>query len=195
VASERKQLMLLGAIVIVFIAVVWWQLTRDDGTATPVTPAPVSQTARAAVPAASATGGAVPVIALAALKESGPEPVDTGRDPFRFEAARPAAPAGGGGARAPMAPLPPQVVPVAPTEPPGPPPPPPIQLRYIGSAKQGAGGRQLVVLRDDRGIYYGGEGDVIEGRYRILRVAPDSVDVAYVDGRGRRTITLTGGQL
>ena len=43
-------------------------------------------------------------------------------------------------------------------------------------------------------VYYGGEGDVIEGRYRILRISADSVDLAYVDGRGRRTISLTGGQ-
>jgi len=88
----------------------------------------------------------------------------------------------------------PTTVPEAPVEPTGPPPPPPIPLRYIGMAKQGAGGKQLVVLRDERGIYYGAEGDVIEGRYRILRVGPDSVDVAYLDGRGRRTISLSGGR-
>ena len=61
-------------------------------------------------------------------------------------------------------------------------------------ARQGGAGRLLAVLRDDRGIYYGAEGDVIEGRYRLLRVGNDSVDMAYVDGRGRKTIPLTGGQ-
>jgi len=50
------------------------------------------------------------------------------------------------------------------------------------------------VLRDDRGVYYGAEGDVVEGRYRILRVAADAIEVSYVDGRGRTTIPLSGGR-
>jgi len=193
VASNRRQLALLGAIVVVFILVVWWQLTRDQpGSPVAPTTAAVMPTGRGA---GTAPGVLVPAVALPALKADGAEPVDTGRDPFRFDAGR-SAPAGGGRQSAGQAALPPvqQVVPAAPAEPAGPPPPPPITLRYIGMAKQGAGGKQLVVLRDERGIYYGAEGDVIEGRYRILRVAPDSVDVAYVDGRGRRTIQLSGGR-
>lgn len=193
-ASNRRQLALLGAIVVVFILAVWWQLTRDQP-GRPVAPS----AAAAAMPAGRGAGAAapasVPAVALPALKADGAEPVDTGRDPFRFDAAR-SAPAGGPGRPAGQIAAPPvqPVASVLPMEPAGPPPPPPIPLRYIGMAKQGAGGKQLVVLRDERGIYYGAEGDVIEGRYRILRVGPDSVDVAYLDGRGRRTISLSGGR-
>jgi hypothetical protein len=186
---------LLGAIVVVFILVMWWQTTRDEaGTAV----APASAVV-AALPAGRGAGAAapasVPAVALPALEADGAEPVDTGRDPFRFDTAR-SVPAGGPGRPAGQSAAPPvqPVAPVLPMEPAGPPPPPPIPLRYIGMAKQGAGGKQLVVLRDERGIYYGAEGDVIEGRYRILRVGPDSVDVAYLDGRGRRTIPLAGGR-
>lgn len=191
-ASNRWQLAVLGAIVVVFIYVVRWQMTRDQSG----TPAPARAVAAAPAqgPVAPAGNAArVPAVGILALEEVGREPVDTGRDPFRFDAARVTVP--GGGAARPSIPL--EVRPAAPAipvEPPGPPPPPPIQLRYIGTAKQGAGGKQLAVLRDDRGIYYGAEGDIIEGRYRILRVTADSVDLAYVDGRGRRTISLTGGQ-
>jgi hypothetical protein len=67
-------------------------------------------------------------------------------------------------------------------------------LKFIGFAKQGAAGRLYAVLRDDRGIYYGAEGDVVEGRYRVLRVTADAVDIAYVDGRGRTSIPLSGRQ-
>jgi hypothetical protein len=195
VASERRQLALLGAIVVVFIIVVWWQLTRDDAG----TPVAQSATAAAPLPAGrSVTGTAaatVPAVALPLLKMDGAEPVDTGRDPFHFDNAR-SVPAGGPGRPVgqPAAPLVQRPMqPVAPAEPAGPPPPPPITLRYIGMAKQG-GGKQLAVLRDEKGVYYGAEGDVIEGRYRLLRVSQDSVDVAYVDGRGRRTIPLSGGR-
>ena len=46
------------------------------------------------------------------------------------------------------------------------------------------------VLRDDRGVYHGREGDIIEGRYRILKIGAESIELAYVDGRGRQTIRL-----
>ena len=46
------------------------------------------------------------------------------------------------------------------------------------------------VLRDDRGVYHGREGDIIEGRYRILRIGQESIELAYVDGQGRQTIRL-----
>jgi hypothetical protein len=88
---------------------------------------------------------------------------------------------------------PPVAAPVLPAEPAGPPPPPPITLKFIGIARQGAG-RLYAVLRDDRGIYYGADGDVVEGRYRIHRVSNDSVDVSYVDGRGRVSLPLSGGE-
>ena len=35
-------------------------------------------------------------------------------------------------------------------------------------------------------------GDVIEGRYRLLRVGDNSADLIYLDGRGRQTIRLSG---
>ena len=50
----------------------------------------------------------------------------------------------------------------------------------------------VAVLSDNRGVYYGREGDAIEGRYRILRIGVESVDLAYLDGRGRQTIRFTG---
>jgi hypothetical protein len=81
-------------------------------------------------------------------------------------------------------------MPAEPQEPPG---PPPVPLKFIGFAKQGQG-RLYAVLRDERGVYYGAVGDVVEGRYRILRVAADAIEVSYVDGRGRTTIPLSGGR-
>jgi hypothetical protein len=36
------------------------------------------------------------------------------------------------------------------------------------------------------------EGDILEGRYRVLRVGTESAELVYLDGRGRQTIPLRG---
>jgi hypothetical protein len=81
----------------------------------------------------------------------------------------------------------------APPAPVGPPPPPPIPLRYIGYLDQPGQVPRVAVLSDGRGnVFNGKEGDIIEGRYRVLRIGTDSADLIYVDGRGRQTIRLSG---
>jgi len=75
----------------------------------------------------------------------------------------------------------------------GPPPPPPIPLRFIGYLDSRGGVPRVGVMSDGRGnVFNGREGDIIEGRFRVLRVGTDSADLAYVDGRGRQTIRLSG---
>jgi hypothetical protein len=200
VASNQRQLAVLGAILVVLAAVLYWQSTRDVD-APPVAPpaeaagsaSAASATRPAGVAGPSGAPRAIPRIALAALGQEQPEPADTGRDPFRFGAAPDARRPGGTSSAGPgQVPLPAApVLPAGPIEPPG---PPPIVLKFIGIAKQGTAGRLYAVLRDDRGIYYGAEGDMVEGRYRILRVTPNEVEIAYADGRGRTKIPLAGGQ-
>jgi len=116
------------------------------------------------------------------------------RNPFRFEAraALPPSgdPSGGGGASRAVVP-PPQAV--APAGPPLPPPLPPIPLRFIGLVDAPSQAGRVAILSDGKGnVFYGKEGDTIEGRYRMLRVAPEAVELAYVDGRGRQSIRLSG---
>jgi len=73
----------------------------------------------------------------------------------------------------------------------GPPPPPPITLTYIGLLATAQG--KVAVFRDNGGdIVNGKEGDIIDGRYRLLKIGVESADLAYVDGRGRQTIRLSG---
>lgn len=106
------------------------------------------------------------------------------RDPFRFRP-RPAP--------ARSAPAVVERAVATPPPPAGPPPPPPIPLKFIGVLDAPARLGRLAILSDGRGgVFYGKEGDVIEGRYRVLRVSNETADLAYVDGRGRQTIRLTG---
>jgi hypothetical protein len=196
VASNQRQLAVLGAILVVLAAVLYWQSTRDVDAPLSVAAgsAPAaSATLPAGVPGPSGAARTIPRIALATLGQEQPQPVDTGRDPFRFGAApiagRPGGTPSAGAVQVPRPAAP--DLPAGPIEPPG---PPPIVLKFIGFAKQGTTGRLYAVLRDDRGIYYGAEGDMVEGRYRILRVTTNEVEIAYVDGRGRTKIPLAGGQ-
>ena len=136
-------------------------------------------------PAATRTGPlpVVPVVDLDLdrLRTADRELPESARDPFRF---RPKPPPPAQRVQAP----PPVFAPPVPT---GPPPVPPIPLRYFGFFT--AGGQRIASFRDERGNTFNGkEGETLEGRYRVLRIGPDSVDLAYLDGRGRQTIGLTG---
>jgi hypothetical protein len=50
----------------------------------------------------------------------------------------------------------------------------------------------VLSVGDGRSPLHGKEGDIIDGRYRILKIGTESIDMAYLDGRGRQTIRLTG---
>ncbi len=136
-------------------------------------------------PAATRSGPlpVVPVVDLNLdrLRTAGRALPASERDPFRF---RPKAPPPVQRVQAP----PPVFAPPAPA---GPPPIPPIPLRFFGTI--GTGAQQLAVFRDERGNRFTGKaGEILEGRYRLIRIGPESVDLAYLDGRGRQTIRLTG---
>ena len=108
------------------------------------------------------------------------------RNPFQFKAkAAPPPPKSQASA------APPPVVVAPPPVPQGPPPPPPIALKYIGVLETAQG--RMAIFRDSGGdIVNGKEGDIIDGRYRLLKIGVESADLAYVDGRGRQTIRLSG---
>jgi hypothetical protein len=117
-----------------------------------------------------------------------PPPPSAERNPFRFEAKPPPEPiavphAGGGpGARGSR----PET-----TAPTGPPAPPPIPLKFIGILDAPGAGK-IAALSDGRNVFNGREGDIIDGRYRIVHIGVESIVLEHVDGRGRQTIPLTG---
>jgi hypothetical protein len=83
--------------------------------------------------------------------------------------------------------------PAMPAQPPGPPPVPPITLKFIGLVEQGPGQPKIAVLSDSAGhVFHGFEGQTIEGRYRILKIGVESIEMSHLDGRGRQTIRLSG---
>jgi hypothetical protein len=66
-------------------------------------------------------------------------------------------------------------------------------LKFIGVINATTQAGRIAILADGRGgVFQGREGDIIEGRYRLLRIGPDNVELAYTDGRGRQLIRLAG---
>ena len=146
--------------------------------------------ARRAAPAAAGKAAARAVTSRTSGSNWSPRPAarlrTSPRNPFRF--LQTAAPPTAAAARRPVRPEF-----VAPPVPTGPPPPPPITLRFIGLIEAPPRTGRVALLSDGRGgLMYGREGDTVDGRYRMLRVGTDSIEMAYVDGRGRQTIRLSG---
>ena len=87
---------------------------------------------------------------------------------------------------------PPPQLQVGPATPVGPPPPPPIALKLIGVLER-ANGVKWAVLSDGKSApLYGKDGDIIDGRYVIVKIGTESIEMTYADGRGRQMIRLSG---
>jgi hypothetical protein len=184
-ATERPRQLALGAVVVVLAIVIYrlWPGTSAAEVPSSNTPRGTTAARQQKAPAEAATPG----VNLEALSRERPKPEAGERNLFRF---RPKAP--------PPAPPPPPPPPVAVVNlpPPGPPPPPavpPITLKFIGVVEAPTQQQKIAVLSDGRNApFLGKEGDIIEGRFRILKIGVESIELAYLDGRGRQTIRLTG---
>jgi len=167
------------ALVLFFLNIVWPALQ----------PAAAPEAAAAApsarrVPARAGTRGAVPAaqsldptlgLNLLASVE-GVQYKGSGRNIFRGQV---------------EAPLPRPVAPAL-KVPAGPPPPAPINLKFYGFASR-PGQPKKVFLSQGEDIFIAAEGDIVNRRYRVVRVGVNTVEVEDVlDGR-RQVIPLTQG--
>jgi hypothetical protein len=184
--QRTRSVVLLGLLAAV---VVWMWWPRGPVTITP----PVVSSTPGALPdvpgaaPASANNRQSPAqpqaVHLASLQ---PErrPLDVGRNLFRY------------GSR----PLPPP--PPAPPPPPmvqGPPPapvpqgPPPVPLKLVGRVMRPDGMVVVTLKHAETGaLFYAVEGDVVDGRYRLVKVGMRTVVVSYLAGSGQRTLSEGG---
>jgi hypothetical protein len=178
-ANPRRQKVLLGILAVVLAFTLWYYYRPTNSTASSSEPAPV---------AVKAESGELPVpdtVQLSALAEA-EELEDAGRNPFAY------------GVRPPP---PPPRVEAPPSLPPpvslGPPPvtgPPPIALKLIGVTVVSPMGKSMVTLKDPSSgaVFNAMEGDIVDGRYRVVKVGLQSVTLAYLDGSGTKLIGLGG---
>lgn len=91
--------------------------------------------------------------------------------------------------------IPKPIVPVhvaAPVVPQGPPPPPPINLKFFGFSNNPGEGKKIFLSKGED-VFIAKEGDIIDRRYRIVRITPASVEVEDVLNNNRQSIPLTQG--
>ena len=186
-ADQRKWL-LIGGGVLVAAVIVYMVMSPAAPAAEPTTAANQARPTRSAPAKHENTtepAGPMKPVRLEALNINRDEPGEAARNPFRFKPRVVAPPP------RPVNPNPVPVAPPPPATPPGPPPPPPIPLKFIGLVEKGDGFK-VAVLTDGKTTMFGREGDIIDGRYKIVKIGVESIELTHADGRGRKTVRLTG---
>jgi hypothetical protein len=185
-AGQRTRAWLLAALGLALVALVAYQMWPENtaATATPPTAARRPGAGRGG----SVRGELDPAelkVRLEALADKQPDIGEGARNPFRFQP--PPAPP-------PPPPMKVPVVPPGPIGPPpqtGPPPPPPIPLKFMGTVERP--GLTLAALTDCKGFSYAArEGEIIDGRYRLVKIGVESVILEYSNGTGRTTVRKSG---
>jgi len=186
--SKTKTAVAAGLLLAAAFAVYNWLRSSNDSApspaATKVTTAVNSGAKTLGKPAARKTGPVVlaqsldPTLRVDLLKAS--EEVTykgSGRDIFQNQ---------------PEPPIPKEIQPVINTGPPPPPPPPPIPLKFYGFTGNKSGPKQVFLSKGDD-IFIAKEGQIIDRRYKIIKIGPNSVEVEDVLTNNRQTLPLTAG--
>jgi hypothetical protein len=74
--------------------------------------------------------------------------------------------------------------------PPAPPPPPPIPLKYYAFSAKPSNGAKTAFFLDGDQILFGGEGDILKKRYRVVRFGVNSVVVEDMQFNREQSLPL-----
>lgn len=74
-----------------------------------------------------------------------------------------------------------------------PPPPPPIPLTFYGFSSRPGEPKKVFLKSNDGDVFTAAEGEVVNRRYRVLRIGVNSVEIEDVLSNNRQTIPLTQG--
>jgi hypothetical protein len=123
-------------------------------------------------------------VRIEALQQAPAGPAEGDRNPFRFQPKAPPPP--------PSSNIPRPQQPDVSQPPPMPPGPPEIGklIKFIGIIDTGTA--KIGAFSDCRYTFSGREGEIIEGRFRVVRIGVESAVLEYADGRGRTTLPLNG---
>jgi hypothetical protein len=73
-----------------------------------------------------------------------------------------------------------------------PPPPPPIDLKFYGYATP-AGGTKRIFLAQGEDVFIAREGDIVDRRYKVVRISGTAVEILDVLSNNRQSIPLNQG--
>lgn len=82
--------------------------------------------------------------------------------------------------------------PTQPQTPALPPPPPPIDLKFYGYATP-AGGTKRIFLAQGEDVFIAREGDIVDRRYKVVRISGTAVEILDVLSNNRQSIPLNQG--
>lgn len=68
--------------------------------------------------------------------------------------------------------------------------PPPIELKFYGFATP-AGGTKRIFLAHNEDVFIAKEGDIVDRRYKVMKISANSVDILDVLSNNRQSIPLT----
>jgi hypothetical protein len=187
--KPRGALIAVAAAAIFAIGVMRWHASG--------LPLPVAGAAPAAGPASRKSAEPVPWINLDRLKADRPVvALGKRRNPFQFVAKpeptpppTPPPPPGSGGADGEDG-----SEDEGPSPTPTAPPPSPLPLRFFGVLEPKGQGKIAVILSEQKEILHGREGEVLGGRYKILKIGHESIDVQEVTTGHTERLPLRGGQ-
>ena len=74
--------------------------------------------------------------------------------------------------------------------PPPPPPPPPINLKFFGFASR-VGETKKIFLSTGEDVFIASEGDIVNRRYKVVRISPQAVEIEDVLNNNRQSIPLS----
>jgi hypothetical protein len=199
-AEEKNKVYLaagLGGVVLILLIRFLWQ-TFGPSPAPPPAPSPVVTVARPATTTVSSQGaGAGPMYGRQAAKVGGLAALDPTLHPEVMRSAESLEYTGHGRNIFSQFSAPPEIPkPIASirqakvdTGPPPPPPPPPINLGFYGYAAEKTGQRQVFLLHGDD-IFIASEGDVVDRRYRVVKINSASVQVEDIPYHNTQTLPL-----
>ena len=191
-AEDRKKVIALAVLAVAATAAVAYMLSSLGGTPPPVAAAHVSTPNPGVTQPVRRVPGRGPVIAIASntldpelrlqLLESseGNKYEGSGRNifvPTLEEIPKPV----DVGLKGPKAP---------PQPPPGPPPPPPIPLKFFGFASHTGEPKRIFLAQGDD-VFIAEEGQIVDRRYKVLRINPTSVEIEDVLNNNHQTIPLS----
>ena len=188
-AEDRKKLIMMGVLLVIAVPLAIHSFISVSGSA----PAPAAEQ-QAPSPSANASRSTQKKPGIPQLRERTLDPAlrtdilianqkieysGGNRNIFRMQEQQvkieqPVAP--------PRAPQPPAIIP--------PPPPPPIPLKYYGFSNR-PGEAKKAFLQDGDNIFVAVEGDVVERRYKIVKITNTSVLVEDVLNNNQQNINLT----
>jgi hypothetical protein len=181
--NKKKTAIAAGLLVVGSYTLYSWLRPTDDATPAPAATSAALPAAKSPAKPGTKKGPVLlaqsldPTLRLDLLKTS--EDVTykgSGRDIFSSQA--------------PLPEIPKTIQPVIDTGPPKPPPPPPIPLKFYGFSGSKTGPKQ-VFLSKGEDIFIAKEGQIVDRRYKILKIGPNSIEVEDVLNNNRQTLPLT----